>query len=81
MTGIEEPVREFLSTWQKRKAGELPPIDMRVTCSVCGCQVIGDEAVQFTTKGIICKGCLDKGEDTLPTQNKYGHLLKVAVRK
>ena len=76
-----DSVREFLSTWAKRKTGELPPVDMNVSCGTCGAQVMGDETVQFTTKGIICKGCLDKGDHTLPTQNKYGHLLKVAVRK
>ena len=62
MGGIEEQVRDFLETWAKRKVGELPAIDMRVTCEACGVQVMGDDGVEFTTRGLICKRCLDKGK-------------------
>jgi len=61
MGTIEERVREFVLTWEKRRSGELPPIDMRITCQSCSAQVIGDDTLQFTTRGLICKGCLDRG--------------------
>jgi hypothetical protein len=32
MTTIEDRVKGFIDVWEKRKTGELPPIDMRVTC-------------------------------------------------
>lgn len=62
MIGIDQRVKGFLEIWEKRKAGELPPIDMRVTCQSCGGQMVGDNTLQFTTRGLLCKGCLDKGE-------------------
>jgi len=59
MTTTEDhPVKEFLSTWEKRGTGDLPGVDMSVTCEPCGVQVIGDEEVIFTTRGLICRGCL-----------------------
>ena len=61
MATVEERVKEFVETWEKRKSGELPPIDMRINCQSCGIQVMGDDTLQFTTRGLICKGCLDKG--------------------
>jgi hypothetical protein len=62
MATVEERVKEFIETWEKRKSGELPPIDMRISCQSCGVQVMGDDTLQFTIRGLICKGCLDKGE-------------------
>jgi formylmethanofuran dehydrogenase subunit E len=59
---IDERVKNFLQVWAKRKAGELPAIDMRVTCESCGVQVMGDDAVQLTTRGLVCKRCLDNGK-------------------
>lgn len=60
--GIENRVRVFVEVWEKRKAGELPPPDLRVTCSKCGSQIMGDDTLQFTRQGLICNGCVDKGE-------------------
>lgn len=60
MTTIEDRVKGFIEIWEKRKTGELPPVDMRVTCQSCGIQIMGDNALQFTARGLICKGCLDK---------------------
>ncbi len=62
MPGIQERVEGFIKTWERRKAGELPAVDMRVSCGSCGVQVMGDNALQFTSRGLICKGCLGKGE-------------------
>ena len=63
MTLIEDRVREFVETWLKRKTGELSAIDMRINCQSCGVQVIGDDAVSFDKRGIICRECWDKGKD------------------
>jgi hypothetical protein len=62
MATVEERVKEFIEIWEKRESGELPPIDMRISCQSCGVQVMGDDTVSFTTRDLICKGCLDKGE-------------------
>lgn len=62
MTTIEDRVKGFVLVWEKRKAGELPPVDMRVTCQSCGIQVMGDDTLQFTRRGLVCKGCLDNGK-------------------
>ena len=35
---------------------------MRVTCQSCGIQMMQGESVAITTRGLICKGCLDKEE-------------------
>lgn len=62
MIGIDQRVKGFIEVWEKRKAGGLPPIDMRVTCQFFGVQMVGDNTLQFTKMGLVCKGCLDKGE-------------------
>ena len=56
---IDQRVEQFLETWEKRKAGELPCPDLSVICASCGLKIIGDDEVQFTTKGLICKRCLN----------------------
>jgi hypothetical protein len=63
MGSVEERVKGFIEVWEKRKTGELPPADMRVTCQSCGIQVMGDDTLQFTRRGLICKGCLKKEND------------------
>jgi hypothetical protein len=62
MAVMQERVEQFIEVWKKRKAGELPAIDMRVGCQSCGVQAMGDDTLQFTERGLICKGCLAKGE-------------------
>ena len=62
MATIQDRVKVFVETWERRRSGELPPVDLRVTCEVCGKVVMGDDTVQFTRRGLICNGCLDKGE-------------------
>lgn len=63
MGNVEDRVKDFIEVWEKRKAGELRAPDMRVTCQLCGTQIMGDDTLQFTRRGLICKGCLDKGKD------------------
>ena len=65
MVGIEDRVKGFLETWEKRKAGELLPVDMRVTCQSCGAQVMGDGTLQFTRRGLVYKECLDRGPEPI----------------
>ena len=60
---IGERVEEFVRTWEKRRLGTLPPIDMRVACQSCGVQVMGDVTLQFTGRGLLCGECADKGKD------------------
>jgi hypothetical protein len=62
MGSVEDRVKGFIEVWERRKAGELPPVDMRVTCQSCGIQVMGDDTLQFTRRGLICKACLDRVE-------------------
>ncbi len=60
MAGIAERVKGFIEVWEKRKAGELPQPDLRMNCQLCGVQVMGDEAVQFTRRGLLCASCMEK---------------------
>lgn len=57
MASLDERVMGFISDWEKRKTGELPAPDLRVTCQSCGVQVMGDNALRFTAKGLICGDC------------------------
>lgn len=57
MASIQQRVKGFIETWEKRKRGELPPPDLRVTCQSCGIQVMGDNDLRFTAKGLICGDC------------------------
>ncbi len=50
-------VEGFLKTWKKRKAGELPAVDLAVSCQSCGAQIMQGEPVGFTAKGLLCEGC------------------------
>ena len=52
-----DTVNEFIQTWQKRKEGILPPVDLRVSCSHCGNEIIGDSKIQFTKDGLLCLSC------------------------
>jgi len=61
MVRIEERVNVFLEIWAKRKAGEIAAPDLTVSCESCGVPVVGDNALRFTARGLICKECLDKG--------------------
>jgi len=61
MTTREEVVKEFLDTWAKRRSGALPPVDLRVSCARCGCQIIGDARIEFGKPGLICESCFKKG--------------------
>ncbi len=60
MTSLDQTVKEFLETWAKRKSGILPPVDLRVQCVSCGLQVMGDNKVELTPKGIVCESCFKK---------------------
>jgi formylmethanofuran dehydrogenase subunit E len=51
------PVEEFLQTWKKRKSGELPPADLKVSCSRCGNEIIGDTKVEYDPEGLLCESC------------------------
>ncbi len=61
MTSLDQVVSQFLDTWTKRKSGALPPVDLRVQCVLCGLQVMGDNKVEFTPKGLVCESCFRKG--------------------
>lgn len=51
------PVEEFLSTWKRRKSGELPPVDLMVSCVKCSREMFGDDRVDLTPEGLICSDC------------------------
>ncbi len=59
------PAEEFLSTWKRRKSGELPPVDLIVQCHVCQREIMRDEKLDFTTQGIACVDCLKRELDGL----------------
>jgi hypothetical protein len=67
---IEAKIKTFLEVWEKRKTGELSPVDMRLTYQSCGVQVMGDDAVQFTKEGLICNRCLDNRKHGTTTSSK-----------
>jgi hypothetical protein len=67
MTCHEETVREFLETWQRRRSGALPPVDLRVSCSSCGVLIVGDARVEFDKAGLMCESCFKKGKDESPS--------------
>ena len=55
---LEDYVEEFCRVFRLRKEGKLPPVDLRVFCQVCGNQIMGDETIDFTEKGIVCRNCV-----------------------
>ena len=57
MTSLDQVVSQFLEEWQKRKSGELPMPDLKVSCSKCSKEIQGDERVEFTRDGLICSDC------------------------
>ena len=61
MTSLDQTIKEFLETWERRKTGALPSVDLKVACSTCGCQVMGDDRVEFGLLGLVCESCF-KGE-------------------
>jgi hypothetical protein len=44
MAGIDDRVKEFLTTRGKRRTGELPEVDLRITCESCGVRVTLEES-------------------------------------
>ncbi len=58
---LDDVVKEFCRVFKMRQGGKLPPVDLRVSCQQCGHEIIGDETVDFTEKGILCKDCM-RGE-------------------
>ena len=40
MAGIGDRVEVFFETWEKRRTGEMPEIDISATCEPCGVQVL-----------------------------------------
>ncbi len=70
--GIEDRVRGFLEAWAKRKAGELPAIDLTVSCQRCGVQMMQGEPVAFTKAGLLCPPCSDMGGRDLIACGKPG---------
>jgi len=77
MTGIEDRVKEFLDTWEKRRTGELPGVDMSVICESCGVQVIGGETV-FAARGLLCQRC-SQGDPTQKGEGVMKRFFLVAV--
>ena len=57
---MDETLREFLYTWEKRKSGDLPAVDFKVSCSKCGSEILGDTLVAYSADGLVCTLCLDK---------------------
>jgi len=57
---VEERVRLFCEIWERRKSGELPPVDLKVQCAVCWKLIIGDDALSYAKRGLICNGCAEK---------------------
>jgi hypothetical protein len=62
MTSLAQTIDEFLRVWQKRKSGALPPVDLRVSCTSCGCQIIGDARIEYGKPGLLCEECFRKGD-------------------
>jgi RNase P subunit RPR2 len=54
---MKKAIKEFLETWTKREAGQLPPPDLRVFCEVCGAPVLPGESAGYDRRGIVCKSC------------------------
>jgi DNA-directed RNA polymerase subunit RPC12/RpoP len=52
------PLKEFLNTWKKRQEGILPPVNLRVTCVVCGHEIMAGATIDYTERGIRCKSCM-----------------------
>ena len=55
-------LEEFLDTWEKRKSGALPPVDLKVTCSLCGVPIVGDARAEFGKEGLLCESCFKRRE-------------------
>jgi hypothetical protein len=57
---MNESVNEFLRTWEKRKMGLLPAVDLRVSCAKCGCEIMGDARIEYGKTGLLCESCFKK---------------------
>jgi len=55
MAGIEERVRNFLETWRKLKAGEIPDPES-ATCTECG-TALGDGNFALVDGDLVCLSC------------------------
>lgn len=62
MTSVDQTVKEFLYTWSRRKCGDLPPVDFKISCCRCGIEVIGDSQVAYSVDGLLCEACLTEGK-------------------
>jgi len=58
MNVIEARVNEFLTTWNLRKSGELPAVDLKVSCCKCATEIMGDDRVEYSIDGLVCTCCL-----------------------
>ncbi len=56
MAGVNERVRDFLETWQKRKAGEIPSPEP-TRCTGCGV-VLEDGNFALVDGGLVCLNCM-----------------------
>lgn len=56
MAGIEDRVKEFLETWERRKAAEIPSTEP-ARCRNCGV-VLKDGKVALVDSGQICLNCM-----------------------
>jgi hypothetical protein len=53
---IEERVKGFLETWEKRKTGELPSPDLSVRCLACGTLLV-DGGFIMDDGNLFCLKC------------------------
>jgi hypothetical protein len=54
----EDVVKEFCRVFRIRQEGKLPPVDLKVSCCLCGREIMESETVDYTEKGIVCKSCV-----------------------
>lgn len=57
MAGIEDRVKGFIETWEKRKSGEIPSPDLTVSCSACGGLIMGAEEIEPVDMEVVCREC------------------------
>jgi hypothetical protein len=55
---LDDVVREFCRVFRMRKEGKLPPVDLRVSCQLCGHEITPGETIDYTEKGILCRDCM-----------------------
>ncbi len=64
-------VKEFCRVFRMRQEGKLPPVDLRVSCGVCGQEIMAGETIDFTERGITCGACM-KSEVLRNSKVKHG---------